>query len=71
MIIIGYDVTIVPESILFGTTSGAGKIIESENFIFYYHRLEKNTIVKSGTLVKQMSIFNDSEILDGFATKVI
>jgi hypothetical protein len=41
MIIIGDDVTIVPESILHGTTSGASRIIESETLICYYRRLEK------------------------------
>lgn len=71
MLIIEDDVTIGPGCIIHGTTIGSGSIIESGAIICDYSRLGKNTLVKSGTLVKQRSIFNDSDILEGFPAKLI
>ena len=54
-----------------GTTIGANSIIESGSIISDYSKLGKNTLVKAGTLVKQRSIFNDDEILEGYPAKNI
>ncbi len=71
MLIVEDNVTIGPGCIIHGTTIGTGSIIESGSIVCDYSRLGKNTLVKSGTLVKQRSIFNDNEILEGFPAKVI
>lgn len=37
----------------------------------WLQQIRKNTLVKSGTLVKQRSVFGDNEILEGFPAKSI
>ena len=53
MLIVEDNVTIGPGCIIHGTTIGTGSIIESGSIVCDYSRLGKNTLVKSGTLVKQ------------------
>ena len=70
-LIIEDNVTIGPGCIIHGTTISSNSIIESGAIVCDYSKLGKNTLVKSGTLVKQRSIFNDNEILEGFPAKNI
>lgn len=68
-LIIEDNVTIGPGCIIHGTTIGAYSIIESGSIVCDYSKLGKNTLVKSGSLVKQSSLFSDNEILEGFPAK--
>lgn len=69
-LIIEDDVTIGPGCIIHGTTIGAGSVIESGAIICDYSRLGKQTLVKSGSLVKQRSEFGDYAILEGYPAKI-
>ncbi|MDW7670501.1 MAG: DapH/DapD/GlmU-related protein [Bacillota bacterium] len=68
-LIIEDNVTIGPGCIIHGTTIGAGSVVESGAIVCDYSALGKNTLVKSGSLVKQRSIFPDNQILEGFPAK--
>ena len=46
-------------------------MVESGAIVCDYSKLGANTLVKSGTLVKQRSEFGDNEILEGFPAKSI
>ncbi len=70
-LVIEDNVIIGPSCMIHGTTIGANSIIESGSIICDYSKLGKNTLVKAGTLVKQRSIFNDDEILEGYPAKNI
>ncbi len=64
-------VTIGPGCMIHGTTIGKGSIIESGAIVCDYSVLGENTLVTSGTLVKQRSTFTDNQILEGFPAKVV
>ncbi len=70
-LIIEDNVTIGPGCIIHGTHIGAGSVIESGSVVCDYSRLGKNTLVKAGSLVKQRSVFEDHQILEGFPAKPI
>lgn len=70
-LIINDNVTIGPGSIVHGTSIGEGSVIESGATICDYSSLGKNTLVKSGSLVKQRDKFEDNAILEGFPAKEI
>lgn len=65
-LIIEDNVTIGPGCIIHGTTIGAGSVIESGAILCDYSKVGQNTLVKSGSLVKQRSSFDDHQILEGF-----
>ena len=66
-LIINDNVTIGPGCIVHRTTIGEGSVIESGVIVCDYSSLGKNTLVKSGSLVKQRSKFGD--LLEGFPAK--
>ena len=68
-LIIEDHVTIGPGCIIHGTTIGAHSVIEASAIICDYSLLGKNTLVKSGSLVKQRSVFPDNQILEGFPAR--
>lgn len=70
-LVIDDNVTIGPGCIIHGTTIGSYSIIESGSIVCDYSKLGKNTLVKSGSLVKQRSIFDNNQILEGFPAKSI
>lgn len=70
-LIIEDNVVIGPGSIVHGTTIGEDSIIESGVTICDNSSLEKNCLVKSGSLVKQRSVFADNSILEDFSAKEI
>jgi len=70
-LVIEDNVIIGPGCMIHGTTIGANSIVESGSIVCDYSKLSKNTLVKSGTLIKQRSIFNDNEILEGYPAKSI
>lgn len=70
-LIIHDNVTIGPGCIIHGTCIGEDSVIESGAIVCDYSFLGKNTLVKSGTLVKQRSTFEDNQILEGFPAKSI
>ncbi len=70
-LIINDHVTIGPGCIIHGTTVGAHSVIESGAIVCDYSRLGENTLVTSGTLVKQRSTFEDHQVLEGFPAKAI
>ncbi|WP_422484934.1 DapH/DapD/GlmU-related protein [Gudongella sp. DL1XJH-153] len=70
-LIIEDDVTIGPGCIIHGTTIGKGSVVESGAIVCDYSRLGSNTLVTSGSLVKQRSVFEDNEILEGFPAKSV
>lgn len=70
-LIINDNVTIGPGCIVHGTIIGEGSVIESGAIICDYSELGKNTLVKSGSLVKQRSSFQDNVVLEGFTAKEI
>jgi len=65
-LIIEDNVTIGPGCIIHGTTIGADTIVESGAIVCDYSRLGRNVLVKSGSLVKQRSVFSDNQIVEGF-----
>ena len=65
-LVIGDHVTIGPGCIIHGTNIGSGSVIESGSIVCDYSRLGRNTLVKAGSLVKQRSVFEDNQILEGF-----
>lgn len=70
-LVIGDDVTIGPGCIIHGTTIGEGTVIESGAIICDYSSLGANSLVRSGSLVKQRSEFPGNVILEGFPAKAI
>ncbi len=68
-LIINDHVTIGPGCIIHGTTIGAHSVIESGAILCDYSQLGENTLVRSGTLVKQRSQFDANAILEGFPAK--
>ncbi len=64
-------VTIGPGCVIHGTTIGAHSVVESGAIVCDYSRLGQNTLVKSGSLVPQRSIFSDHLVLEGFPAKEI
>lgn len=64
-------VTIGAGCMIHGTTIGAGSVIESGSIVCDYSVLGKNTLVRSGSLVKQRSQFEDHQILEGFPAKPV
>ncbi|MFY9612602.1 MAG: DapH/DapD/GlmU-related protein [Tissierellaceae bacterium] len=70
-LIIHDNVTIGPGCIIHGTNIGEGSVIESGAIVCDYSSLGKNTLVKSGSLVKQRDKFEDNAILEGFPAKEV
>ena len=70
-LIINDNVIIGPGCIIHGTSIGEGSIIESGVIVCDYSKLGKNTLVKSGSLVKQRDNFPDNAILQGFTAKEV
>lgn len=70
-LVIEDDVTIGPGCMIHGTTIGRGSIIESGAIVCDYSVLGKNTLVTSGTVIKQRSRFDDDQILEGFPARSI
>jgi carbonic anhydrase/acetyltransferase-like protein (isoleucine patch superfamily) len=70
-LIIEDDVIIGPGCIIHGTTIGRCSIIEAGSIVCDYSKLGINTLVRSGSLVKQRSVFEDDQILEGFPAKAV
>ncbi len=70
-LIIEDDVTIGPGCIIHGTTIGKGSVVESGAIVCDYSKLGSNTLITSGSLVKQRSVFEENAILEGFPAKSI
>lgn len=70
-LIINDNVTIGPGCIVHGTVIGSNSIIEAGAIVCDYSKLGENTLVKCGSLVKQRSIFQDNQVIEGFPAKSI
>ncbi|MGI6298863.1 MAG: DapH/DapD/GlmU-related protein [Saccharofermentanales bacterium] len=70
-LIIEDDVVIGPGCIIHGTTIGSGSVIEPGAIVCDYSTLGRNTLVTTGSLVKQRSIFADNDIVEGFPAKKV
>lgn len=70
-LIIHDNVTIGPNSTIHGTVIEENTIIEAGAIICDYSSIGKNSLVKSGTLVKQRDKFEENSILDGFPAKLV
>ena len=70
-LIIEDNVIIGPGCIVHGSRIEEGTIVESGAIICDYSHLGKNTLVTSGSLVKQRSVFPANCILEGFPAKEI
>lgn len=70
-LIIEDNVTIGPGCIVHGCTIGSGSVIEAGTIVCDYSVLGRNTLVKCGSLVKQRSVVEDHQIVEGFPAKVV
>ncbi|MDK9711304.1 gamma carbonic anhydrase family protein [Acidaminobacter sp.] len=70
-LIIEDNVTIGPGCIVHGCSIGAGSVIEAGAIVCDYSVLGRNTLVKCGSLVKQRSVVEDHQIMEGFPAKVV
>ena len=70
-LVIDDDVVIGPGCMIHGTTIGACSVIESGAIVCDYSQLGKNTLVRSGSLVKQRSVFGEGCILEGFPAQSV
>ena len=70
-LIIEDNVTIGPGCIVHGCTIGARSVIEAGAIVCDYSVLGRNTLVKCGSLVKQRSVVEDHQIVEGFPAKVV
>lgn len=70
-LIIHDNVTIGPNSTIHGTVIEENTIIEAGAIICDYSSIGKNSLVKSGSLVKQRDKFEENSILDGFPAKLV
>jgi carbonic anhydrase/acetyltransferase-like protein (isoleucine patch superfamily) len=70
-LIIEDNVTIGPGCIVHGCTIGTGSVVEAGAIVCDYSVLGRNTLVKCGSLVKQRSVVEDQQIVEGFPAKVV
>lgn len=70
-LIINDNVIIGPNCMIHGTNIGENSVIESASIVCDYSTLGKNTLVRTGTLVKQRSSFPDNIILEGYIAKEV